>query len=476
MTKKTSSSVSEPERIWKYRGFALIMFAVLVASAMGVLVSSFATFAGQTETANGLPEMEAMGDDWPEPTGVPGSGWISDQLAEGSSNDGSSPAIATGPGGELHAAYESFSVAAGYQIAYTNSTDGGITWNPIGLAGYSIEDDLNPDIAVSPFDGRIFVAYERHVSAADVDLHVAYSDDGITWTQVVMDPGVTQYINPSIVVEHNQGATYNVYVAIEENFGDPDNRNIHLFRSTDQGVSYTERLYLGSPPDPSVYADPDLAYQRGPDMIDRLFMVYAYGNDAVDTQNIGLMWSEDWAGTWSGTTVRLDTALVYYPTIAASRDGDTVLTAWQVNTGGDYLIRYAYQLDTTNPSAVWNFGSRDSLGANDYAPKLSVDGQGTTSDAIGGNYHLIWTVGTGFNYLNYTSRSTALDINPWTAIETIDDIAGRPSVFLPEKGLTTQNRGGAWYPGAVWADARAGGADDIYYVTPGMRAMVDSNP
>ncbi|MCK5291330.1 MAG: carboxypeptidase regulatory-like domain-containing protein [Thermoplasmata archaeon] len=476
MMKKTLSSVSEPERIWKYRGFALIVFAVLVTSAMGVLVSSFAAFAGQTETANGLPEMEALGDDWPEPTGALGSGWIADQLAEGLSNDAASPSITTGPGGTLHAAYESFSVAAGYQIAYTNSTDGGTTWNPIGLAGYNVEDDLNPDIAVSPADGRIFVAFERHVLLQDVDLHIAYSDDGVTWTQVVIDPGVTEYINPSIVVEHNQGATYNVYVAIEEFFGDPDNVNIHLFRSTDQGVSYTEQLYLGSPPDPSVYTDPDLAYQRGPDLIDRLYMVYAYGNDAVDTQNIGLLWSEDRAGTFSATTVRLDTALVYYPTIAASRDGDTILTAWQVNTVGDYLIRYAYQLDTTNPGAVWNFASRDSLGANDYAPKLSVDGEGTTSDAIAGNYHLIWTVGTGFNYLNYTSRSTALDIDPWTAIETIDDLVSGPSVFLPVKGLTTQNRDGTWYPAAVWTDSRSGGSDDIYYVTPGMRSTVDAVP
>ncbi len=473
--KRTSSYVSEPERIWKYRGFALIVFAVLLASAMGVLVSSFAAFAGQTETANGLPEMEAMGDDWPEPTGAPGSGWIADQLAEGLSNDAGSPTITTGPDGVLHAVYESFSIAAGYQIAYTNSTDGGITWNPIGLAGYSVEDDLNPDIAVSPFDGRIFVAFERHVLLQDVDLHVAYSDDGITWTQVVMDMGVTQYINPSIVVEHNQGAAYNVYVAFEEDFGDPDNRNIYLYRSTDQGATYTGQLYLGAPPDPSVYADPDLAYQRGSDMVDRLFMVYAYGNDAVDTQNIGVYWSEDRAGTWSGANVLSDTALVYYPTIAASRDGDTLLTAWQVNTGGDYLIRYAIQMDATNPSAAWNFASRDSLGADDFAPKLSVDGQGTTSDSIGGNYHLIWTVGTGFNYLNYTSRSTSM-LTPWTTVKTIDDIVGRPSVFLPVKGLTTQNRGGTWYPAAVWADSRSAGGDDIYYVTPGMQARLATSP
>jgi hypothetical protein len=477
--KKTWSSVSEPGGIWKYRGFALIMFAVLMASALGVLVSSFYAFGGQTETSNGLPEMEAMGDDWPEPTGAPGSGWIADQLAEGTSNDVRSPAIATGPGGELHVAYEVWTVAAGYQIAYGYSLDGGLNWITGVLAGASPEDDFNPDIAVSPFDGRIFVVYERHIiPGIDVDIYVAYSDDyGLSWTRVWLGiAGVTAYTNPSIVVEHNQGATYNVYVAFEENFGDPDNRNVFLYRSTDQGVTYTSQLYLGAPPDPSVYADPDLAYQRGPDMIDRLFMVYAYGNDAVDTQNIGLLWSEDRAGTFMSTTVRMDTDLVFYPTIAASRDGDTVLTAWQVNRGGDYLIRWAYLLDTTSPTDVWFWGNRDSLAASDYAPRLSVDGEGTASDTIGGNYHLIWTVGTAFDYVNYTSIATVLDTAVWTATDTIDDLVGGPSVGFPAKGLTTQNRGGTWYPAAVWGDSRAGIADDIYYSTPGMRATVDTNP
>jgi hypothetical protein len=452
--------------------FAIAAFLTLFASTFGVGWMSFGAVAGTSD-------IEWMGDIDPEPTGDPFSGWIPDQLIDMAGVEAWYPQIATGPGGDVHAVYQVQASIGGWQILHQQSSDGGLTWTaPSGVAA-TPDDEINPDIAIHPGDGRIFVAYERWISGTDSQVWISYSDDGSTWNRVMVADWVTYPdVDPSVVVDHDTGAgAYYVWVAYTYLF-DPDNSNVMVHRSDDQGATWAQQHFLGMPPDDDVYDDPELAFQHGSDGVDRLLLVCRNGVDLATTNTVHLDWSEDFGVTWSSFVVATETNIVDYPTIAASRGRDSIMVAWQHNAA-DISIRYRGNTDPTTPGASWTgVGTRFPTGGNgvaDRAPRLAVDGDGTMNNNMAGNYHLIWTVGGLDRDVVYTMRPTDLTAG-WTNVLQVSDTAAQASPGLPSKGITTQLRGSSWYPAVVWSDFRAAPPNDIGYTTPGSRVTVDTNP
>ena len=436
------------ERMHFVRMIVLCLMAAFLAVAVLTLGASEQALAGPAE---------------PEPLGDAGSGWIYDELVDFIPNEDRNPVLATGPNGTLHAAWQHDADGLGdWDICYAYSTDGGTTWsgcNPVTPAAI----ETNPDIAVSPQDGRIFIAFEREQIPGNREVFVAYSDNGIAWNMALVSAAPEDEYNPSIVLEHDTDP-YLVHVAFEST-QPADGHDLHAYVSSDRGLSWTEQYgYMVG--DIREFSQPKLAYQRCADMIPRLYMLHF-----VDLQGVQILWSEDNGMTWFGPgTLWFGPEIKSGLTVAASRDGDTLLVAWEEQVPGDYLLRYMYDPDPTSPGGGWLPFSINTPSLNDRAPKLAVDGEGTMSTSIGGRFHLVWTVATV--RVNYTSVNTNMS-GGLTSFEIPSDSVAVHAQGTP-KGLTTQNRGGTWFPAISWMDGRMAGWD-IYYTTPGSRVTVDAN-
>lgn len=409
----------------------------------------------------GASEQAQAGTSEPEPLGDPGSGWIFDELVGFLPNEDNSPALATGPNGTLHAAWQ-HDTGGPFKICYAFSLDGGVTWSTCNMLP-SATGDQDPDIVVSPLDGRIYIAYAGFQIPGNRDIFVGFSDTGQSWNLVAVSFAADDEYRPSIVLEHDMDP-YLVHVAFESNQL-PDGYDLHVYVSPDRGLMWIEQFRHGVA-DPTIYSNPELAYQRCTDGFQRLYMLHF-----SDSINAWIRWSEDNGNTWPGfgmiwSSPEPKTGM----TVAASRDGDTIVVAWEEQIPGDYGLRYAYDDDPTTPGAGWISSDINTVNLNDRAPQLSADGEGTMSTAIGGKFHLVWTTATV--RIDYTSVNTDMS-GGWAPFDTPAD-----SVAIhaqgEAKGLTTQNRGGTWYPAISWMDGRL--VDwDIYYTTPGSRVTVDAN-
>ncbi len=467
--KETSSYVSKSNG--RLGVFAIGMFLMLFSSVLGTGWISLSAVAG-------TPKTDWTGEPGPEPMGGWGSGWINDTIFDPLGVDCWNPALATGPGNTLHAAVQCNVAVGAWNIFYSVSSDGGETWGGWDLVANSPDDETNPDISVHPTQGRIFVAYERLVAAGDHDVYVAYSDDGMTWTNVLVPTGAGNQINPSVLTEHdNTGAFYDTWVALEYQI-DPDNVNVNVWRSTDQGASWILSLNQGGL-DADVYSDPDLAYMQCADFFDRLYVVYRHGIDSTDITDIAYDVSEDDGATWLGYTLIRSgaTDTVSWPTVASSRDGDKVMAAWTVNAA-DSFIQYSYDHDPTVPLAGWTApvarGNTPTNGFPDLAPEIKTDGEGIYDDTIGGTFYLIWTRGnTQYDIVISTSTSTG---GGFAGMTPITDLTTTPSGAYPVKGLTTRMGpdDGIWYPAVNFAVFPT--PYEAMFTTPGMRSFVDTNP
>jgi hypothetical protein len=429
-----------------------VFFLCLFAAFLAVVVLTL----GASERAQAEPTAT-------EPTGDPGSGWITDEMIDFIPNIDQNPVLAAGPGGTLHAAWQHDTDGLGaWGICYSNSFDGGESWSPCTLVGIGIIA-TNPDIAVSPQDGRIFIAFENEQIVGNRDIIVAFSDDGVVWNGVMVGLMANDEFNPSIVLEHDM-PMYLVHVAYQEDVPG-GGHDLHVYGSADRGSSWLPMYDYGIG-DSGVYSNPKLEYQRCTDALPRLYMLYIAG-----TTEVHILWSEDNGMTWLGPGFlwgSLETMSGL--TVASSRNGDTLIVAWEEQRPGDYWIRYVYDPDPTTPSAGWFTGVLDTMNLNDRTPELSADGEGTMSTVIGGKFHVAWTVATirvEYTYMNTNMTGGAAPFDSPSDSVAVHVQGGRI-------GLTTQDRGGTWYPAISWMDYRTGDAD-IYYTTPGSRVTVDAN-
>jgi len=448
--------------------FAIFLGMLLLTTPL--LVTSPRTFVPEKAppSESSSPISQSSASPLAGPQGDPNSGWIPDvEVTPGIGDVVASPAIATGPGGVLHAVWAQ-RVAFNSDIVYSSSADSGITWSsPIRVAS-SGNQETSPDIAVSASTGRIFVAYVN----ASIVVDVAYSD-GAAWNRTQIFPFNFPPANVSVMVTYDN--PYDVFVAFQgrRTPGPPPIWQIEIWRSADAGLTFSPSLLPGGS---GIEADPELAYQVGTDGVQRVSLAYVNGTALASVADLSFRSYNRTSPSWTAAQlIQHSTYPVESPSIAASRNGAMVMIAWQVSDPATCVPAHVYDSDPTSPTTGWTSGvlvfPRNP--GTDCDPELAADGEGLTSSGIGGFFHLVWSEG-GYD-LRYSSRPTVANAS-WGLSVNVTDASGRPSSLGFSKGITTELRPGGWSPGIVWADFRSGSTTDIFYTTPGGRVIVDTAP
>jgi uncharacterized repeat protein (TIGR02543 family) len=425
-----------------------------------LIASLFATLGVWAPRASGGPVPPRLAGDG-------GSGWISDVavVAAPAQAEGNA-SLTTAANGSLYMAFET-GLSGTRDIYFTSSSDAGLTWTvPVAVADTGSEE-VSPSITQDPFSGRTFIAYARGNSGA-TPIHAAYSDDLVIWNdRVVLSCGVI-CVRPRIVSEYWNGTNNLVYVALSGRISAND-WNTAVARSLDHGDSWS--YYESGLSASDVRYHPDLAVQKGADGVDRVFMFYRGGATFPGTTGYA-EWSENHGATWGtrGAWINnVDTPI----SVVAAHDGSSLLFAY--GTAPPQIVWG----QVPNPQDLSSFtGTWSSLPTAGTQPALAVDGTGTTSTSVQGSYHMVAHDAVG-SLFHVTAPVTLTSNADWSAPQTFSDTGAVPSGTSVELTVTSQDRGGVWYPAAAWTDARAG-TEDVYYTTqgstPGLRVTLDTIP
>jgi len=389
-----------------------------------------------------------------------GTGWIPDvPVATDPGYAESDPAVTTAANGNLYMAYQA-NGAGNYDIFFTESNDGGLTWAaPVPVVN-SATDEVTPSIAQDPFTGRTFVAYAFGTSGA-TPIRVAYSDDLLTWTVRTVLPCGVYCERPRIVSEYWNGTNNIQYVALAGTLSAND-WNVAVARSMDDGVTWT--WYESGLGATDVRYQPDITVQKGSDGVDRVYLFYRGG--ATFPPSAGYAeWSQNHGASW-GARAQWYSNAWSPPMTASAHDGSSLLLAYSTNLDQVTWAQIPDPRDLASFTGTWDF-----LPTAGTRPAVSVDGAGSTSTTIGGSYYLVAhdTAGAVFHTQAPVTLTTNAD---WSSPVTISDVGSLPSTTRPELAVTTQDRGGTWYPAVTWTDER-GGTPDIYYTTPGAGGGID---
>ncbi len=410
-----------------------------------------------------FPPSASAGGAAPQPLGLPASGWISDvPVAADSLAAESDASVTTAASGDLYMAFQS-NAAGNYDIYFTESGDGGLTWTPPVAVTSSATNEVSPSIAQDPYTGRTYIAYMFGISGS-VPIRVAYSDDRITWTErTVLGCGV-RCERPRIASEYWRGASNVQYVALAGPVGAND-WNVAIARSLDDGNSWTWYESGLGPAD--VRFQPDVAVQRGTDGIDRVFAVYRGGATVATANTLYVEWSTTYGASWAARA-NWFANVVSPPAIAASHDGTSLLVAYGTSTPEVAWAQAPY------PQSLTTFnGTADVLPTLGSRPAVSADGVGMNATGVGGAYNLVAhdTAGALFHVQAPVTLTSNAD---WSAATVFTDAGAIPSVGAPDLSVTAQYRGTSWNPAVAWTDQRAGN-DDVYYTTRGTTAPGTTN-
>jgi hypothetical protein len=171
-----------------------------------------------------------------------GVSWITSTAAIITSALGvGNPVLAVDVTSTLHLAWEEITSAwpdpNGRATCYARSANSGQTWTNrqcIGGAPTTTTLQINPDVAVDPFNGRVHVVWQDDRSGAYQIYHVSSSNGGISWGTPTLVSGVfTPTTEPAISVV----AEGVVYVVWQD--GHNGNDDIYYTRSTDGGQTWS---------------------------------------------------------------------------------------------------------------------------------------------------------------------------------------------------------------------------------------------
>jgi len=474
---------------------------VPLASATSVVAEPATTGVVVREVAEQLVVTENI-----EALGPAGSGWKPDVWVGGSPAawDEVNPSMATYIDPVTGAV--TLWVAMQAWMAYTyshwvlwiwRSDDRGATWWQRGAASWiSNRSIINPSIAVSPYNGTVFVAVQNTAFGAftnDISIHRISPEAGGPWSSFDIDADADDDRDPQLVSEYAFKQSNYLFVSYEK-YTSSDDRDLYVGRSTNWGKTWSTKLLRGGDLDSDVYTQSSIAYVQG-----NLYVAYRHSTDYGTTGHIDVSNSSDLFYTWSTQTdvshVPNDAS---WPSITGAHVGE-----WfkPVNV----MVAYQYAATTTNDDilfAAWTLVEDKWNGGNDYwhqvavtsanekRPALTIDGMGTEKTSVEGNYHLAyWTsvsTATRTNGLCYTQLPywdvplywggpysyTGSALGWSTPHGMIVDDNAHVSARYPKPTITpfTRTVGGysLWMPGVAWTDYRSASyAGDIYFTTPG---------
>lgn len=307
---------------------------------------------------------------------------------------------------------------------------------------------------------------------------------GETWDLVAVDADDDNDRYPSITSEYWWGSQNWLYISYERHvFKDAGwykHRDLMFAKSTNHGETWLITLLRGTGEE-NVYHQSSITATHGSDGNDYIYVAYTKGNETYVSPYIAPYYlyvdvSRDHGSSWTQKLVydgHIEEEMIYYPSIAATHGGGTVLVVWE----GRDEMRYAY---STNDGRDWTPGSLETETIVSK-PALTVDGQGSTGTSIGGYVHAIYEG----HYEVWYTRAPYDNPSSWSEPQIASDNNDEVLAMYWNRGLgiTTRLRGGEWYPCAAWTDARdhdprPGRGEDynIYYSTPGATYTIDTEP
>ncbi|MEW5987609.1 MAG: sialidase family protein [Chloroflexota bacterium] len=276
------------------------------------------------------------------------------------------------------------------------------------------------------------------------DIFFAHSDDGgLTWTPNVRvndDKGNALQMNPSLAV-NLVGDAFVVWR--DDRNGQPD---IYFSRSLNGGATWSPNVRVN---------DVAAGSQTSPALVvDSAGILYVlWVDDRNGHWDIYSSSSSDNGQNWSaGVRVNddLGTAAQYQPTIALSRDGDTVYAAWRDERGPSADVYFAR---STNGGVTWSANVRvnDDVG-------LTVQERPTLAGGDDDKVYLAWTDRRNGQADIFFSLSTDGG-STWGANVQVNDDGGVAAQNFPSLDVDEVGR---LY--LAWSDSRQGNRD-IYAAT-----------
>jgi len=421
------------------------------------------------------------------PRGESDSGWKPDAAVASGPDDEVDPSIGSYVDPEtddvtLYVAYAVYHNGTDkYDGRVARSFDQGATWwgwwSFWWVGAWSVR---LPSLVVNAYNNTVFVATESFpIEGGNHRVDVWRFTPG-HWEVHLVDSEDAR--RPSLTVEYSFMTNW-LFVSYER-YTTMDDRDLYVARSTDWGKTWGITLLRGGPVDTTVYTESDITYAQG-----NVYIAFRHSTDWFTEGHIDVCYSTDYGGTWNHA---YDVSGVpngtMTPSIAGSRFGPwhqpaVVIIAYDY-AGESYDILYTWSDDY---GASWD-GGDDSYhriaasAESERFPQLSVDGMGTESRSVGGNFHLVYWKSWDLYYTqlpywdipNYYGGPYAYwgYYLGWSSPHgLISDDAAYVGLFAhAAKTITTYTRtvgeDTLWEPAVAWLDGR-NPSWDIYYSTPG---------
>jgi hypothetical protein len=293
--------------------------------------------------------------------------WTTAKRISWTSGDSGFTAIAVGPGDSIHVVWED-DTPGNYEIYYTKSTDGGVSWAKAQRITWTSGRSGWPSLAVDP-SGEIHVAWEDATPGHYAVYYKNSTDGGITWS-------ANKRLTWTSGDAYNAAITFGSPGCLHLAFNDstPGNDEIYYKKSTDAGVTWatSKRLTYNSGTSgwPAIAVDSSgIAHVAWTDATPGPGEIY-YKNSTDE----GTTWSAAKRLTWTskGGNIYIEMAL---------DPSKNLHLVWQGNRPADQEIYYK---KSTDGGATWATTKKLTLTTANYSgyPDIASD--------PGGNLHLVW--------------------------------------------------------------------------------------
>ncbi|MCD4652495.1 glycoside hydrolase [bacterium] len=392
-----------------------------------------------------------------------GTGWTSDNLIETGSGSKSRPVIATLPNGTLISAMEYYNQINGFiNIALHRSVDYGQTWEYLTI--YEVLDPCSyPSIAIDVNNNNIFVVFQRDSNSNGGQIQgFKYASGNVTAFTIDTDSG--DDIQPRICAEYHHGAGNRLYVSYEH-VNSSDNREMHVSRSMDGGISWFAWHDRGYGGNLEVHTQTDISVSNG----DNIYVTYVKGADDDSDKDLFVEYGDrsDSSSQFLFQIKAYDASdngnrSASNPAIAGSHNNASSLAiVWErKNSDGAHSSICCARTSTGGAGWNWQAITSETNHIRKY-PAISVDGMGSDSTSIGNYFYCVWRDQDDQSCRLKRAHRNSLDTWDTWDDNVISDTSHSAADEYRFAEVTTQTRDdGSWYPCVAFS-----ATGSLFYVT-----------